>query len=223
VILGASGGVGRELVLELLKSPKWSEVAVIVRRVVDEWKNLPAEQEKKLKIIKVEDLEALGDTKKWKFDNYNSMFSCLGSVSSVQRDIFRKVEITYPSYGGQIAKENGIPYHAIVTADGASKSSWIWQLNVKAEVEEKLISLAFPYLGIFRAGVLTNRKEERLIEKIMRWAPFLSSIDARDVALAMKWDAEQYHEGKSSNKISPVIYSNKEMLRIAKPLKMDKA
>ena len=37
VIIGASGATGRELVKELLKNPAWIEVAVVTRRVLDQW------------------------------------------------------------------------------------------------------------------------------------------------------------------------------------------
>lgn len=40
VIIGASGAVGRELVQELCKSPKWSKIHLIVRRQLDAWKTI---------------------------------------------------------------------------------------------------------------------------------------------------------------------------------------
>lgn len=40
LIIGSTGGIGRELVKELLKSKNWSEVHVVVRRELEAWKEL---------------------------------------------------------------------------------------------------------------------------------------------------------------------------------------
>lgn len=36
-MVGATGATGRETVIELIESPIWVEVVVIVRRTLDEW------------------------------------------------------------------------------------------------------------------------------------------------------------------------------------------
>ena len=84
IVIGATGAVGRELVDELLKSPEYDLITIYVRRLIDRWEKLTPEQQAKLKIVKVENLDFLGDTKeelekRFEGVKYDVLFNCLGS------------------------------------------------------------------------------------------------------------------------------------------------
>lgn len=52
-------------------------------------------------------LDLLENTENWKkFENYNTVFSCLGSRSKLGKEAFYKVDYTYVHYGAKIAKIN---------------------------------------------------------------------------------------------------------------------
>ena len=44
IIIGASGAIGRELILTLLSSKKYSKITIPVRRTIEEWENLVIRQ-----------------------------------------------------------------------------------------------------------------------------------------------------------------------------------
>ncbi|CAD8056090.1 unnamed protein product [Paramecium primaurelia] len=191
VILGASGAVGRELVVELTNSPKWTEVAVIVRRKLDQWDTLPNKH--KLKITQVDNLDILEKTDEWKkYANYNTFFCVLGSRVKEGDAQFTKVDLTYPIYGGHIARANAIPHYSLLTSIGADKGSMFLYTRIKGLVEEALTKQSFPYLTIHRAGAILNRvNDERIGETILKYIPFIDKIECKDLAKALRVDAEK--------------------------------
>eukprot|EP01016_Furgasonia_blochmanni_P038478 TRINITY_DN4657_c0_g1_i2.p1 TRINITY_DN4657_c0_g1~~TRINITY_DN4657_c0_g1_i2.p1 ORF type:complete len:172 (+),score=24.62 TRINITY_DN4657_c0_g1_i2:82-597(+) len=150
VILGGSGAVGRvkclnlhhylqnhqELVDSLLRSPRWREVSVIVRRKIERWAALEKENPelyRKLKIVQVDNLDTLENTDSWKFENYDSMFCCLGTKVNQGDELFYKVDFKYPVWGGQIAIRNKIPHYGLVTTKGADSSSMLLYYRTKGQ------------------------------------------------------------------------------------------
>lgn len=80
------------MIKALIFSPKWSEVHVIVRRTLPDWKKLDSNilffeyfflkyiKGNKLKIIEVSSLDLLQQPENWvKFENFHSFFCTLGS------------------------------------------------------------------------------------------------------------------------------------------------
>lgn len=221
LILGASGASGRDLVHELISSPNWSEVTVIVRRVLDEWKKLPENQAEKLKIITSTNLDELADTKKWNFKGYNTVFCCLGTKVKEGKELFRKVDYTYPINGGQIAKENDIPHYSLVSSAGADKKSMFLYVRTKGETEEGLANLGLPYLSILRPGVILNRvNDDRFGEKCLKYIPFMPKIDIKDLAKVLRIEAEEIHFKRATDsqfsRKPVVVYENKALLEILK-------
>lgn len=75
IVLGGTGATGRELVLDLMASPKWSQVNVIARRKLYEWLSFDS---KKFKYYEIDSFDNLNKQKKWHFDKINTLFNCLG-------------------------------------------------------------------------------------------------------------------------------------------------
>jgi len=214
-ILGASGAIGRELVDELVKSKNWSEVTVVVRRKLEEWDKLSEEEKSKLKIILKEDLDSLEDPSKWDLNGYNSIFCCLGTRTKVGKELFIKVDYTYPLYGGKLAAHFKVPHYSLVSSIGANPKSWFLYPKTKGQVEEALKSLKLPQLSILQPGILLNRQnDDRFGEKIAAIIPFAPKIESRDVARALRIEAEL--QAKTPNSNTAVTYSNKDLLHIVK-------
>ncbi|KAM3143761.1 hypothetical protein pb186bvf_004037, partial [Paramecium bursaria] len=183
LIIGATGAIGRELITELIASPKWSEINVIVRRQLPQWQLYDPVLQKKLKVIQVENMDELQNTEKWKFQDINTFFCLLGSRTKEGEALFTKVDYHYPVYGAEIAKKNNIPHYSLLTSVGADKSSMFLYIRVKGQVEEAIKSHKFLRTSIFRPGLLMNRdNDDRWIEKVAAYVPFLSKIQSRDLA-----------------------------------------
>ena len=209
LILGATGAIGRELVIELVKSPNWSEVTVLVRRKLEEWDQFTDAEKQKLKVILDDNLDRLSEPAKWDLQGYSSVFCCLGSRVGQGKETFIKVDRTYPIEGGKLANHFNIPHYSLVTGGGANKKSWFLYLKTKGEAEEGLKELKLPQLSILRPALLLNRRnDDRLGEKIASYIPLISSIKVKDVAKAQRVEAELQHRTPNDQKI--ITYNNKQ-------------
>jgi uncharacterized protein YbjT (DUF2867 family) len=205
LLFGASGFIDSYLIDDLLNSPDYELVTIVVRKSLN--KNHP-----KLR-------ELIGD--------YNSLQSLKSSL--VADDVFialgttkkntpdqkehYQVDHDYPVLAAKLAKENGAKSVFIVTAVGANAKSGIFYTRTKGEVERDVIALGLEHTHIFRPSmIMGNRKEKRSMEKLLinvfslinpllfGGAKKYRGIDGRDVAKAMmnaaKKDSEKvkiYH------------------------------
>ncbi len=214
-ILGSTGAIGRELVDELVKSSAWSEVTVVVRRKLDEWDKFSDEEKSKLKVILKDNLDSLEDPSQWDLSGYNTLFCCLGTRTKVGKELFLKVDYTYPLFGGKLASHFNIPHYSLVSSIGANPKSWFLYPKTKGQVEEALKSLKLPQLSILQPGILLNRRnDDRFGEKIASIIPFAPKIESRDVARALRIEAEL--QAKTPNENTAITYSNKDLLDIVK-------
>jgi len=214
-ILGATGAIGRELVQELVKSKNWSQVTVVVRRKLEEWDTFNDSEKSKLNIILKENLDSLEDPSQWSLGGYNTLFCCLGTQTKVGKEQFIKVDYTYPILGGKLASHFKIPHYSLVSSIGASKDSWFLYMKTKGRVEEDLKAQNLPYLSIFRPGVLLNRRnDERFGEKILAALHLGPRIESKDVAKALRIEAELQHKTPQSQNV--VTYSNDDLHTIVR-------
>lgn len=203
-ILGATGGVGRELVQELIKSDHWSEVTVLTRRKIEEWEQFSDEEKKKLKIIVQDNFDNLNDPSKWNLQGYSSVFCCLGTRQKYGKDNFIKVDCTYPVEAGKLAAHFNVPHYSLVSAGGANPNSWFFYFKTKGQAEEGLREIKLPHLSIFRPGLLVDRRnEDRTGEKLLSYIPLIQKIQVREVARAQRIEAELQHaQGLAQNVVT---------------------
>ncbi len=157
LLVGATGLIGRQLLTKLLHVPYYDKVIVLTRS--------------SLHIVHTKLTEI-----KFNFDKPDAsvvvaddIFCCLGTTikKAGSKEAFRKVDLEYPLMVAEIAQRNGAEKFLIVSAMGASKDSSFFYNQVKGEVEEKLISLKYPSIHVFRPSLLLgNREEARLGEKM---------------------------------------------------------
>ena len=151
LVLGATGATGRELVNQLLKNDSFSHVSIFVR-------NSPNISHEKLSIntvnfSKISEYKSLirGDV----------LFSALGTTkkeagSSEQQFL---VDYTYQYKFAQMAYENGVNTYSLVSSDGANKDSFFFYPKIKGALEEKVKSLDFNKIQIFRPPLLVRQDD----------------------------------------------------------------
>ncbi|TGN14263.1 nucleoside-diphosphate sugar epimerase [Leptospira ilyithenensis] len=162
LLLGGTGLVGSE-VLKVL--PLFKEV-----KKVFVWARIenPSNTESPIEIQAVT-WESFSSGKVRIPKGIDAVICCLGTTiaKAGTQEKFKEVDYEYPLLAGRKAKEAGVPAFLIVTAMGANSGSFVFYNRVKGEIENALIGLKFPYLGIFRPSVLVgDRKETRIGEKM---------------------------------------------------------
>lgn len=228
MVIGGSGGVGRDLVTLLLNSKYFSKVTVIARRKVDAWKTLTEDEEKKFNFVKVEDLEFLTKEKEEiekalsNDTEYDSVFCCLGSRGNKSKEEYFRVEFDYVNGSAGLCEKFKIPHFSMISSMGADPKSWFQILNVKGKAENEVLKKDVKYSSIFRVGGILNTDNDPWIASfIKKWVPFVPKIHPTDFAQAILNDSVLYHvqnqetnekEFKNFNK----IYLHKEIETLSK-------
>ncbi|MGY8786833.1 MAG: SDR family oxidoreductase [Fidelibacterota bacterium] len=159
LIIGATGFVGSYLVQELLNSPNFDSITVLVRK--------PSfESHPKLKEI-IFDFE--NESEMESLEPVNHIFCCLGTTikTAGSKDAFRYVDFELPVRFAQwVEKINGDSF-SIVTALGANSESSIFYNQVKGDIENKIKKMSIPKIQIFQPSLIMGpRKESRFGELI---------------------------------------------------------
>jgi len=217
VVVGGTGATGRELIAQLLDSPKWKTVVSIARREIDLPDTYKGLQLAKLRqrIINMDNLAAEGQGA---FEKADVVFCTLGTTrgkaGSAQE--FVRVDLGYVKEAAKLAKEAGVPHFSLLTAQGANPRAWasnfillhgLLYLNTKGQAEEFVKAQGFPRVSIFRPGLLDRMVgspclTERLASKVV------SSIKVSQVAKSMMLEAEKSGAGTA-------VYEMKDLLAAA--------
>ena len=219
IIIGATGAVGRELVNYLLLNENYGKITIFVRRILDKWEKLSDEQKQKLNIIKVENLDFMGEEKEKILamlnDNiqYDVLFNVLGSRVGRGEEEFRKVDFTYVVNSCILCEKLNISHFSNCSAANASKDSWFLYSRVKGEAEEECLKKNVNYVSILRPGIILNRdNDDRWGEKVIAYVPFLPKITSKDIAMSMLVDDLEYQKGKKEKKAIRISHSEMEKL-----------
>lgn len=160
ILLGASGLIGKNLLIKLLNNSGYAEVLAIGRSTL----NI---EHPKLKELIV-DFDHIGQ---YAADIIGDVvFCCLGSTNSKTPDKvhYKKIDYQYPLEVGSIAQNNGATSYHLVSAMGADVNSSIFYSKTKGEVERDLKEIPFKSIYIYRPSLLDgNREKKRAAEKIM--------------------------------------------------------
>jgi uncharacterized protein YbjT (DUF2867 family) len=219
IIIGATGAVGRELVNYLLLNENYGKITIFVRRILDKWEKLSDEKKQKLNIIKVENLDFMGEEKEKILamlnDNiqYDVLFNVLGSRVGRGEEEFRKVDFTYVVNSCVLCEKLNISHFSNCSAANASKDSWFLYSRVKGEAEEECLKKNVNYVSILRPGIILNRdNDDRWGEKVIAYVPFLPKITSKDIAMSMLVDDLEYQKGKKEKKAIRISHSEMEKL-----------
>ena len=136
LLYGATGLVGRELLLLLLASAEVEAVVAPVRRP------LPlAHQKLTAPVVDFDDDASLAA-----LPAADDVFCCLGTTikKAGSQAAFRKVDHDYPLAAARAAHAAGAKQFLIVTAVGADPKSGVFYNRVKGDLEQALAGLVFP-------------------------------------------------------------------------------
>lgn len=201
LILGATGLVGGQLLLQLLEHPAYGKVKVFTRRPLDI-------QHERLEthIVDFENLEAYAHLFKGE-DLYLSLGTTIKQAGS--QEAFYKVDYTYNFEVARMARENGVAQLLLVSSVGADADSLFFYTRVKGELENALKTLGFWAFHIFRPSVLlgdrpNSRPAEALAGRLMLGFDRLTlggllkgyrPVEAETVAAAMIRAAQKLDPG----------------------------
>ncbi len=189
VIIGATGLVGKKLLLQLLADQTFATVKIFVRKPTGI--KHPKLQEHIINFDELEDVKSdvTGDV----------LFSCLGTTlrQAGSKDKQFKVDFTYQYQFAQAASENRIPAYVLISSASADAGSMLFYTKIKGQLEDAVKKLDFDKITIVQPSVLEgDRNEERMGEKMGasiinamgKILPFLKkyrSISGEQVAKAM--------------------------------------
>lgn len=158
-VIGATGLVGEQLVLQLLGHPEFEKVVVFGRR--KSGLNHSKLVEELIDFDRPESWAALvkGDV----------LFSTLGTTiktAKTKENQFR-VDFTYQYEFAKAASQNGVTTYVLVSSLGADSKSSVFYSRMKGELDEAVSRLPFQKTIIVRPSILDgNRKEKRPAEKV---------------------------------------------------------
>lgn len=153
IVLGATGATGRELLDNLLKDNRFSQVTIFVRR------DLGINNPKLTQYIIDFDNE-----NEWKhLVQGDVLFSCLGTTlkAAGSKEAQWKIDYDYQFSFAKIAKENGVEQYILISSMGADAKSSIFYYKMKGELEEAAKVLSFKRLVIVRPPILERKNSDR--------------------------------------------------------------
>lgn len=189
IVIGATGLIGNLLVNKLLNDDRYKSVKVFSRRSTGI--NHPKLEEH---LVDFDEMD------QWKNQiSGDELFSAMGTTirKAKSTSIQYKVDVTYQYEFAKAASENGVKNYFLVSSSGANAKSKLFYLKIKGELDEKVKSLPFEKIRIFRPSLLLgDRPQKRFGEKaaeiilkiIVPVLPFLKNqrpIEGEKVANAM--------------------------------------
>lgn len=155
-VVGATGLVGTELVLQLCADPAFDTVHLISRR---RFGNPAVEGHAKVR-QHIVDFDRLAQLQ---WPHSDVLFCCLGTTlkAAGSRDVFRAVDYGYVVEMAKRARESGTNRMMVISALGADPKSRLFYNRIKGEMEAALTAIGFEALCIFRPSLLTGHRSGR--------------------------------------------------------------
>jgi len=159
VVVGATGLVGRYLVLQLLDDPAYDEVVVLARRAFPH-------RHPKLR-VEILELETLPD--RATLIDGDDLFCCLGTTRrrAGGREAFEHVDLELVQIVTGVAERRRVNQLLLVSALGANPRSPFFYQRIKGRVEDIVGNMHFRAVHIFRPSLLLGpRSEPRRAEEL---------------------------------------------------------
>lgn len=185
LLAGATGAIGSQLLDELCKDERFSEIVAITRHP------LPNRSPKltELRINSLDELNAIvplvnlnassqtahgetissnvvfapeADKAANLLADTDMLFCCLGTTikKAGSQENFRKVDLEGVKILGALAERMHIKNFVLISAAGADKDSPLFYNRVKGEAEEDLLKRNIDNITIFRPGLLLTERDE---------------------------------------------------------------
>ncbi|CEG62790.1 hypothetical protein RMATCC62417_00064 [Rhizopus microsporus] len=159
LIFGATGAVGKQLLVDVLKNGSYSKVIAAGRRPVDIDASVPQDK----LVQKTIDFEKLDDHRE-DFRNVSDVYCCLGTTraDAGSAEKFTKVDQEYVVQSAKVVAEENksadgslSPVHFLYcSAMNADKHSMFLYPKSKGQTEERIKDVGFERVSIFRPGFL---------------------------------------------------------------------
>ncbi|KAI9492494.1 hypothetical protein BDB00DRAFT_828469 [Zychaea mexicana] len=244
LVLGATGAVGKQLLLDVLKNGNYSRVITLGRRPAPLDDSIP-QQNLEQKTVDFDNLEA----SRAEFRNVNDVYCCLGTTraDAGSAEAFRRIDQTYVLNSAKIIAEENKPTTAAAAAaesstlspvhflycssKGSNKNSMFLYPQSKGQTEEGIIKAGFQRVSIFLPGFLEvqePRPRSRLGEQVLgaiftpvnRYMNLHMAIPTSSVGQAMHKVAMQQQSKAvpaDAKETKVEYYSNKDMEDLTKP------
>lgn len=152
LVIGATGLVGREILLQLLEDQEFEQISIFTRRPVGI--GHPGLNEHIVDFDQPEQWHGLlkGDV----------LFSALGTTikAAGSKDAQYKVDYTYQYQAALAAAKAGVSALVLISSSGASSKSRIFYSRMKGELDDAVSKLAFNKIRILRPSLLTGQREK---------------------------------------------------------------
>lgn len=158
IVIGATGATGKNLVQQLLKNEKFSEVTIFVRRKIE------IEHPKlKINIINFESYEEWKDLVKG-----DVLFSCLGTTIKIAgtKEAQWRIDHDYQLQFAKAASQNNVKNYILISSSYAHADSKIFYSQLKGKLEEEIKKLKFKKIFILRPSILIRKNSDRIGEKM---------------------------------------------------------
>ena len=156
-LIGATGACGKEVVRHARKDPRVSELILVVRRSLDEWKT--GEFTPKLTIVCKENFDDFEDIKD-KLEGVDAFVCCLGTRVGTGEENFIRVDYQYPLNFATFAKQHGIPHYGLLTSTGSNENSCLLYPRTKGRAENDIRALQIPSYTIYQPGFILDREND---------------------------------------------------------------
>ena len=152
LVTGATGLVGRQIVIQLLEDQEFEQVSIFSRRSLGI--GHPGLNEHIVDFDQPEQWHHLlkGDV----------LFSALGTTikAAGSKEAQYKIDYTYQYQAAQTAAEAGVSALVLISSSGANSSSKLFYSRIKGELDDAVSKLSFDRIRILRPSLLTGQREK---------------------------------------------------------------
>ncbi|KAK9760715.1 hypothetical protein K7432_014970 [Basidiobolus ranarum] len=202
VILGATGGVGGNVLKTLLQSKRCTSIVSLGRREVSGLEGL--DPDNKLKQVIVKDLDTLDSSKEYEalIQGCNTAFCTLGAgqPSTLTKSEFEKIDIDYATKFAKVCKDAGVSHITLLTSYGANASSFFHYGRVKGIVEQNYVDMDFDRVSLFRPSLIQTKEarfgfKDKIVQAVLPtvlkvFGPDLHAFPIEQIGQSMVWNAE---------------------------------
>ena len=162
IVLGATGLIGQNLTLKLAQQSHINKVIAVTRKTVDYSHPKIENQVVDFSLLEQYSQTFLGDI----------LFSCLGTTKKQagSTEAQRIIDVDYQLTAAKLAANNGVSEYFLVSSSGSNATSKNAYLQMKGELENKIMGLGFERICIFQPSLLLGERNHfRIGERLGSW------------------------------------------------------
>ena len=191
LVFGATGSTGCFFIDHIKSANDWKDIFIVVRQKRPEWAELANDPRFHfLETPHIMDKQAIFNDL-LKGAKVDAVFNFLGGHVSDGEGSFRNTDLNFVIASARIAEELGAKQFHTISAEGADSKSMFLYWRVKGECLEELKKIQLPIVYVYKPGVIQERKDATLGEKIFGLVPFIHKLKCTDLANAVLKNASK--------------------------------